>query len=91
MILVCTLGGLCFFVLGIANSIKVLTISSGGFAFTLDNLLLIPAMLLTLSISLASLLSSWYFSKFSKVWEGRLHEIGESECALKTKLGLDDQ
>jgi len=91
MILVCTLGGLCFFVLGIANSIKVLTISSGGFAFTLDNLLLIPAMLLTLSISLASLLSSWYFSKFAQVWDGRLHEIGESECALKTKLGLDDQ
>lgn len=91
MILVCTLGGLCFFVLGIANSVKILTISSGGFAFTLDNLLLIPSMLLTLGISLASLLSSYYFSKFAQVWECRLHEIGESECALKTKLGLDDQ
>jgi hypothetical protein len=90
MILVCTLGGGCFFVLGIANSVKILTISSGGFAFTLDNLLLIPAMLLTLSISLASLLSSWYFSGFARVWEGRLREIGESECALKKTLGLDE-
>jgi hypothetical protein len=90
MILVCTLGGACFLVLGIANSLKVLTISSGGFAFTLDNLLLIPAMLLTFGISLASLLSSWYFSKFAQVWEERLHGIGESECALKQKLGLDE-
>ena len=91
MILVCTLGGVCFFVLGIANSLKVLSVSSGGFAFTLDNLLLIPAMLLTLGISLASLLSSYYFSKFAQVWERRLHEIDESECALKKKLGLDEQ
>ena len=91
MILVCTLGGGCFFVLGIANSLKALSVSSGGFAFTLDNLLLIPAMLLTLGIALASLLSSYYFSKFAKVWDRRLHEIEESECALKTKLGLDKQ
>jgi hypothetical protein len=91
MILVCTLGGSCFFVLGVANSLKVLSISSGGFAFTLDNLLLIPAMLLTLGISLASLLSSYYFSKFAQVWEQRLREIEESECTLKKTLGLDEQ
>jgi hypothetical protein len=91
MILVCTLGGVLFFVLGIAHSLKVLSVTATGFAFTLDNLLLIPAMLLTLGISLASLLSSYYFSKFSQVWENRLHEIGESECALKQKLGLDEQ
>jgi len=91
MILVCTLGGVLFFVLGIANSLKVLSVTSTGFAFTVDNLLLIPAMLLTLGISLASLLSSYYFSRFSMVWERRLHEIGESECSLKQKLGLDEQ
>jgi hypothetical protein len=91
MILVCTLGGVCFFVLGMANSLKVLSISSGGFAFTVDSLLLIPAMLLTLGISLASLLSSYYFSKFAQVWDQRLHEIERSECALKQKLGLDEQ
>jgi hypothetical protein len=91
MILVCTLGGVCFFVLGIANSLKVLSVTSGGFAFTLDNLLLIPAMLLTLGIALASLLSSYYFSKFSQTWDLRLHEIDESECTLKTALGLDEQ
>jgi hypothetical protein len=91
MILVCTLGGVLFFVLGIAHSLKFLSVTATGFAFSLDNLLLIPAMLLTLGISLASLLSSYYFSKFAQVWENRLHEIGESECALKQKLGLDEQ
>jgi len=91
MILVCTLGGGCFFVLGIANSLKALSVSTGGFAFTLDNLLLIPAMLLTLGIAGASLLSSYYFSKFAKVWDCRLHEIDESECTLKKTLGLDEQ
>jgi hypothetical protein len=90
MILVCTLGGVCFFVLGIANSLKALSVTSGGFSFTLDNLLLIPAMLLTLGIALASLLSSYYFSKFAKVWDRRLHEIGKSECTLKKTLGLDE-
>jgi hypothetical protein len=90
MILVCTLGGGCFFVLGIAHSLKALSVSSGGFAFTLDNLLLIPAMLLTLGIALASLLSSYYFSKYAKVWDCRLHEIEESECTLKKTLGLDE-
>jgi hypothetical protein len=91
MILVCTLGGGCFFVLGIVNSLKTLSVASGGFTFTLDNLLLIPAMLLTLGIALASLLSSYYFSKFSIVWNRRLHEIEESECTLKKTLGLDEQ
>lgn len=91
MILVCALGGAYFFSLGIANSLKVLAVSSGGFSFTLDNLLLIPAMLLTLGISLASLLSSYYFAGFAQVWERRLLEIKTSECALKENLGLDDQ
>jgi hypothetical protein len=89
MILVCTLGGCGFFVLGLLNSLKALSFSPDGFGFTTDNLLAIPAMLLTLGIALASLLSSYYFSKFADVWEQRLHEIEESECALKTTLGLD--
>jgi hypothetical protein len=91
MILVCTLGGVLFFILGIVHSLKVLSVTATGFAFTLDNLLIIPAMLLTLGISLASLLSSYYFMKFSRTWDRRLHEIEESECTLKTALGLDEQ
>jgi hypothetical protein len=90
MILVCTLGGCGFFVLGFLNSLKALSFSPGGFGITTDNLLAIPAMLLTLGIALASLLSSYYFSRFAKDWDQRLHEIEESECALKRTLGLDE-
>lgn len=91
MIRVCTLGGCGFFVLGIATSLESLIISSDGIAFTINNPLIIPAMLLTLGIALASLVSSYFFSKFAKVWDLRLGEIEESECTLKKKLGLDEQ
>ncbi|MFA4824349.1 MAG: hypothetical protein WC593_04245 [Methanoregula sp.] len=90
MILVSTIGGCFFFVLGIATSLQALSLSPSGITFTLDNFLVIPAMFLILGIALASLLSSYYFSKFAKVWDRRLHEIEESECALKKTLGLDE-
>jgi hypothetical protein len=47
-------------------------------------------MFITLGIAFAGLLSSAYFSKFSKTWDRRLHEIDASECALKKTLGLDE-
>jgi hypothetical protein len=89
MIRVCTLGGVCFFVLGIANGLKALSVLSGSISFTLDSYLLIPAMLLSLGIAISSLLSSYYFLKFARVWDRRLHEIEESECTLKKTLGLN--
>jgi uncharacterized membrane protein len=91
MIRACTFGGVCFFGLGIGTSLEAVSILSNGITFTVNNLLVIPAMLLTLGIAVVSLLSSWYFSKFAKVWDRRLHEIDESECALKKTLGLDEQ
>lgn len=91
MIRVCTLGGAGFFVLGIATSLEALSVTPDGFAFTLHDYLVIPAMLITLGIALTSLLSSYYLSKFAHVWDRRLREIGESETALKKSLGLDEQ
>ncbi|MDD1693266.1 MAG: hypothetical protein LUQ71_00930 [Methanoregula sp.] len=91
MIRVCTFGGVCFFGLGIGTSLEFLSISSGSISFTLNNLLVIPAMLFTLGIAFVSLLSSAYFSKFSKTWDRRLHEIDETECTLKKMLGMDGQ
>lgn len=91
MILVCTLGGCCFFVLGILTSLETLAITADGISFTLDNLLVIPAMFLTIGIALTSLLSSYYFSRFAAVWDQRIRKIDESECAFRTHLGLDDQ
>ena len=91
MIRGCTFGGICFFSLGIGTSLEAISILSDGITFTLNNLMVIPAMLLTLGIAVVSLLSSYYFSKFVKIWDRRLLEIDESECALKKNLGLGEQ
>jgi hypothetical protein len=91
MILVSTLGGCCFFVLGILTSLEALAITADGISFSLDSLLVIPAMFLTLGIAGGSLLSSYYFSRFAAVWDDRIREIDESECALRAHLGLDEQ
>ena len=89
MILVCTLGGVCSFLLGIFGSLEHLAISADGISFTLNNYRVIPFMLLTLGIALTSLASSYYFSRFAKVWDERLDEIEESEALLKETLELD--
>ncbi|WP_292366328.1 MULTISPECIES: hypothetical protein [unclassified Methanoculleus] len=89
MILVCTLGGVCSFLLGVAGSLEHLSVSADGVVFTLNNYLVIPFMLLTLGIALVSLTSSSYFSRFARVWDGRLDEIEESEALLKETLEMD--
>ncbi|MDD3071905.1 hypothetical protein [Methanoculleus horonobensis] len=88
MILVCTLGGVCSFFLGVAVSLEHLSVSPDGIAFTINNYLVIPS-LLTLCVALVSLASSYYFSRFAKVWDERLDEIMESEALLKETLELD--
>jgi hypothetical protein len=86
MILVCTLGGCCFFALGIIGSLEYLSVSTDDIVFTLNGYLVIPFMLLTLGVALISLASSYYFSRFAKVWDERLGEIEESEDLLKETL-----
>lgn len=86
MILVCTLGGCCFFALGIIGSLEYLSVSTDGIVFTLNSYLVIPFMLLTLGVALISLASSYYFSRFAKVWDERLGELEESEVLLKETL-----
>ncbi len=90
MILVSTIGGCFFFILGIITGLRAVSLTGSGGSATFDSLVILPAMLLTLGIALASLLSSYYFSQFAKVWDKRLCEIEESECALKQKLGMDE-
>ncbi|PKL64781.1 MAG: hypothetical protein CVV32_06795 [Methanomicrobiales archaeon HGW-Methanomicrobiales-3] len=90
MILVSTLGGYCFFALGILTSLEAFVITSDGISFTLDSLLVIPAMILTIGIALVSLLSSHTFSQFAATWDRRIEEIDAAECTLKKNLGLDE-
>ena len=91
MILVCTLGGFCFLALGIINALEFFSIGLSSGQFTLDNYLLVPTALLTLGIALVSLLSSYYFSKFSRTWDQRLLETARSEDILKKSLGIDKE
>jgi len=88
MILVCTLGGICLFALGIVGSLEYLSISAGGIVFTLNTYLVVPPMLLTLGVAVVSLASSFYFSRFAKVWDERLGEIEVFEVLLKETLEL---
>ncbi len=89
MILVCTLGGFCFLILGILNSLEFFSFSLTTGSVTLNSYLLIPAALLTLGVAIVSLVSSLYFMKFSKAWDLRQDEISRSEHELAEKLGLD--
>ena len=89
MILVCTLGGFCFLLLGILNSLEFYSSGPASGIITLNSLLLIPAALLTLGIAIVSLLSSYYFTKFSRIWDLREAEISCSENKLAETLGRD--
>ncbi len=87
MIIVCTLGGWCFFILGIVNATEFLSLSPSSGTVTLNVFLLIPAALLTLGIGVVSVLSSYYFSTFAKAWDLRLAETARSEDLLEKTIG----
>jgi hypothetical protein len=91
MIIVCTLGGICFLVLGIVNSLELISFSLTSGSFTLNSGLLILPALLTLGIALVSLLSSYYFRNFSHAWDLRLQETARSEDMLKKSMGIDQE
>jgi hypothetical protein len=85
MILVCTAGGCCFLVLGLMSSIEFVSagLPSGMITF---NYLLIPSALLSLGIAMVSLLCSYYFRRYSSVWDMRLSEISRSENVLEKTM-----
>jgi hypothetical protein len=87
MIVMCTLGGFCFLVLGVLNSLEFFSIGPLSGSISLNGYLLIPSALLTLGIALVSLASSFYFARFSKTWDFRQDEISRSEHELAEKLG----
>jgi hypothetical protein len=89
MILVCTLGGFCFLALGILNGLEFASIGLTSGTFTLNSYLLIPSALLALGIAAASLLSSYYFKRFSRAWDLRQDGLSLSEHALAEKLGRE--
>jgi len=91
MILVCTMGGFCFLILGVLNSLEFFSFDLSSGSFSLDSYLLIPSALLTLGVAVVSLLSSYYFMKFSKTWDLRQREISRLEQELAKNLGRTDE
>ena len=86
MIRICTLGGFCFLALGIFSSIEFFSFSLTSGTITLDNARLIPPTLLALGIAVVSLLSSFYFTRFSNAWDVREGEISRAEQVLADTL-----
>ena len=85
MIFVCTLGGFCFFALGIMSSIEFISLGLTSGTVSL-NYLLIPSALLSLGIAMVSLTCSYYFRKYTSVWDMRLSEISRSENMLEKTM-----
>lgn len=91
MILVCTMVGFCFLALGIISSIELFSFSLSSGTITLNSLHLILSAILTMGIALVSLVSSFYFSKFSKVWDIREGEISRAEQELADTMERDSR
>lgn len=92
MFFICTIGGCIFLLLAIPSSIDFILVILNGTELTRSAaLLVLPLILVYYYIALKSLAISYYFIRFSKIWDQRLHEIDKSECALKKTLGLDEQ
>lgn len=89
MILVCTIGGFCILTLGIISSAGFFSIGLLSGTITLNSYLVLPAALLSLGIAIVSLVSSYYFMKFSKAWDLREDKLSRSEPKLAEALERD--
>ncbi len=89
MIIVCTVGGVLFLAQGLLSALESASLSLSAGSVTLNAYALIPATLLSLVIGLVSLLSSYYFSRFSRAWELRLAGASRAEIELKSALEIE--
>jgi len=89
MILVCTVGGFVFLAQGVVSGVEFASFTLSGGGVTVNGIALLPSVLLSLGIGLVSLLSSYYFTRFSRTWDLRLVETGRAEerlrCAMETE------
>jgi len=89
MIRVCTAGGYCLLALGIVSALESASISLSEGTVTLGSAALLPSALVALGAGLTSLYSSYYFSRFSRVWDRRLAETVRGEERLRDVMGTD--
>jgi hypothetical protein len=87
MTYICTLGAVCFFIMGIAASLEFLRITGDSLTFSMSSFLVIPAMALTLGAAAASIACTYFFTKHGRTWDSRLTILGMSEETLEKALG----
>ena len=86
MVRVCTAGGFCLLALGIVSALESASIALSEGTVTFGSALL-PSTLVALGAGLTSLYSSYYFSRFSRVWDRRLAETVRGEERLRDVMG----
>ncbi|MEN6342466.1 MAG: hypothetical protein ABFC89_07880 [Methanospirillum sp.] len=89
MIVVCVAGGLVFLAQGVLAAVESASVALGTGSVTVNALALVPAALISLVMGLVALLSSYYFSRFSRAWDLRLEETARAEEQLKVAMELD--
>ena len=91
MILVCTVGGFFFLAQGVVSAVEFASFTLSGGNVTLNGFALLPSALLSLGIGLVSLLSSYYFTRFSRSWDLRLEETARAEERLKSAMEMETE
>jgi hypothetical protein len=86
MVIVCTAGGFFFLAQGLVSALESASLSLSSGSVTLNAVALVPSAAISLGIGVVSLLSSYYFSRFSREWDLRLAETARAEIALRTAL-----
>lgn len=85
MILVCTLRGFCFLGISIMNGLQFVS-GLSSFEIRIDYVLILSALI---ALALVSLLNSFYFRRYTLVWDARLDCLSTSEETLEEIMGPD--
>ncbi len=91
MILVCTVGGFFFLAMGIVSAVEFASFSLAGGSVTVNGFAVLPFALLALGIALVSLLSSYYFTRFSRSWDLRLAGTVRAEERLNRAMEMETE
>jgi hypothetical protein len=88
MMLVCIASGFCLLAFGITSALESYSVSLISGTLIISSWRSIPPALLAFFIALVGLASSWYFAKFSRISDGRQHEIERGTAQLERSFGM---
>lgn len=88
MVVICSVGGICYLLLGISNLISAIVPLASGLPvpFSAGAILPFIAAAINLAIGAGCLRVSRYFRRYAKVWDTRLGALAQSEGELAQML-----